>query len=62
MEATEKLTRYEIGLIQQMHDQQQYKCVDPAYLVQQLKRIDLPEKVSRFELAQKVIELEKDII
>ena len=62
MRVIEKLTRYEIGLIQQMHDEQQYRCVDQAYLTQQLNRIGLPEKVSRFELAQKVIELEKDII
>ena len=57
----ERLTRYELGMIQKMHDEQHYKCVDPEYLAQQLKRIDLPQEVSRFDLSQKVKELEREI-
>jgi len=55
----ERLTRYELGIIIQMHDQQHYKCVDQEYLAQQLRRMDLPPHVSRFELAEKVRELER---
>ena len=58
----ERLTRYELGMIKQMHDEKYYKCVDQEYLAQQLRRIDLPPEVSRFELAEKVGELEREII
>lgn len=40
-------------MIKQMHDQQHYKCIDPKDLAQQLNRIGLPLKASRFELAEK---------
>lgn len=43
-----------------MHDEQHYKCVDPEYLARQLKKIGLPSKVSRFELAERVRELERE--
>lgn len=59
---TEKLTRYELGRIQQMHGTAHYTCVDGNYLVQQLKRIGLHPKVSRFDLAQKIKELERKLI
>ena len=58
----ERLTRYELGMIVQMHDEQHYKCVDKEYLAQQLGRIDLPPNVSRFELAERVKELEREIL
>ncbi|MBS3151398.1 hypothetical protein J4443_03410 [Candidatus Woesearchaeota archaeon] len=57
----EGLTRYELGIIKQMHDEQHYKCVNQEYLAQQLRRIDLPPNVSRFDLAEKVRELERKI-
>ena len=57
----ERLTRYELGRIQQMHDTQHYMCVDPGYLAKQLARIDLPPRVSRFTLAQRIKELEAEM-
>ncbi len=57
----ERLSRYELGEIKRMHDEQHYKCVDPEYLAQQLKRMGLPPKVSRFELAEKIRELESQL-
>ena len=54
----ERLTRYELGMIKRMYDEQHYKCVDKEYLAQQLNRIGLSLQVSRFELAEKVGELE----
>lgn len=57
----ERLTRYELGMIQQMHDEQHYKCIDPKYLAQQLKRMGLPPKVSRFELAERIRKIEREI-
>jgi len=57
----DKLTRYELGMIKQMHDRQHYTCVDPKYLAEQLKRIDLPPRVSRFELAERVREIEQRV-
>jgi len=57
----ERLTRYELGIIQKMHDEQNYRCVSQEYLTQQLKRIDLPPEVSRFQVAERVRELEKEL-
>lgn len=57
----EKLSRYELGEIKRMHDEQHYKCVDPSYLAQQLERIGLPQKVSRFQVAGRVRELERKL-
>ena len=57
----EKLTRYELGQIEQMHDRAHYTCVSPEYLAKQLERIGLPPKVSRFDLAQRTKELEKEL-
>ncbi len=53
----ERLTRYELGMIIRMHDEQNYRCVTQEYIAQQLKRIGLPPNASRFEVAQKVREL-----
>jgi len=58
----EKLSRYELGCIQQMHDTAHYTCVDRNYLAQQLTRMGLPPKVSRFDLAQRIIELERELV
>jgi len=57
----EKLSRYELGEIRRMHDEQYYKCVNPEYLAQQLERIGLPPKVSRFELSERIRELEREL-
>jgi len=57
----EKLSRYELGEIRRLHDEQHYKCVNPEYLAQQLARIDLPPEVSRFEVAQRISELERKL-
>lgn len=57
----EKLTRYDLGQIQQMHDRAHYTCVTPEYLAQQLERVGLSSKVSRFDLAQRINKLEKEI-
>ena len=57
----ERLSRYELGEIKRMHDERHYKCVDQKYLAQQLERIGLPPKVSRFQVAERVRELENPI-
>ncbi|MBI5804164.1 hypothetical protein HY450_02880 [Candidatus Pacearchaeota archaeon] len=57
----ERLLRYELGEIRRMHDEQHYKCVFKEYLSKQLKRMGLPTRVSRFELAEKVRELESKL-
>ncbi len=58
----EKLSRYELGQIRQMHDRAHYTCVSPEYLAQQLERIDLPPKVSGFDLTQRIKQLENKLI
>jgi len=58
----EQLTRYELGIIQKMHDEQGYMCVDRKYLTQQLERIGLSGETSRFEVSQRVKELEGKLI
>ena len=58
---TEKLSRYELGEIQKLHDEAHYRCVSPEYLANQLKKIDLSVHCSRFEVAMRVQELERDI-
>ncbi len=55
----ERLTRYELAEIKRMYNEQHYRCLDPKFLAQQLKRIDLPPNVSRFELAERVREIER---
>ena len=57
----EKLSRYELGEIQRMHDEQHYKCIDPKYLAQQLAQIGIPPKVSRFGLSERIRELEREL-
>jgi len=57
----ERLSRYDLGEIKRMHDEQHYKCVDPKYLAQQLKRMGLPLNVSRFQVAERVRELEREL-
>lgn len=53
-----RLTRYELGEIENMHDRAHYTCVDPEYLAKQLARLNLPPKISRFDLAQRIKEIE----
>lgn len=55
------LSRYELGEIMRLHDEQHSKCVNPEYLTRQLKRIGLPPNVSRFEVAEKISELERKL-
>ena len=56
----ERLTRYQLGEIERLHDTSHQMCVRPKYLHQQLERIGLPPRVSRFEVAQRVREIERD--
>jgi hypothetical protein len=58
----ERLTRYELGAIMQMHDEQHYKCVNQEHLAEQLRRMGLPPRVSRFQVAERVRELEKGLL
>ncbi len=57
----EKLSRYDLGEIERMHDEQHYKCVNPEHLAQQLRRIGLPPQVSRFELSERIRELKRKL-
>ena len=57
----ERLTRYDLGDIKQTHDRAHYTCVSPDHLAQQLRRIGLPPNASRFEVAEKVRQIERDI-
>ena len=54
------LTRFELGQISQMHDRAHYTCVSPEYLAEQLEKIGLTPRVSRFDLAQKIKEIENN--
>lgn len=54
----ERLTRYKLGIIRQMHDSAHYTWVSQEYLTEQLARVGLPSKVSRFQLAQRIEEIE----
>ena len=53
-----RLSRYELGQIHEMHDQINYKCIDRKNLTEQLKIIGLPSRISRFDLAQRLKEIE----
>ena len=57
----ERLTRYDLGIIQKMHDEQHYTCADRKDLAEQLEKIGLPSNVSRFDLAQKIKQIEGEI-
>ncbi len=57
----EKLTRYELGIINEMHDKAHYTCINQKYLAQRLNRLNLPLNVSRFNLAQHIKEIETRI-
>ena len=57
----EGLSRYDMGEIQRIHDEQHYRCVTPEYVAKQLARIGLPPEASRFEVAQRISELEKKL-
>ncbi len=54
------LSRYDLRMINEMHDQQGYMCVDQEYLAQQLRRIGLLPNASRFEVAERVRQLERE--
>ena len=53
-----RLTRYELGQISQMHDEVDQKCINREELAKQLQIIGLPPKVSRYNLAQRLREIE----
>ena len=57
----ERLTRYQLGIIEKIHDEAHYNGVTQEYLAQQLERIGLPPRVSRFNLAQRIKELERQL-
>jgi len=57
----ETLTRYDLGEIRRLHDEAHYRQVTPDYVAKQLARIGLSKDVSRFEVAERVRELERDI-
>lgn len=56
-----RISRFELGMIYKMHDEKHYRCADSVYLAQQLNKIGLPSKVSRFELAERIKEIEREI-
>ena len=53
-----RLTKYELGQISQMHDEVNQKCINREELAEQLQIIGLPPKVSRYDLAQRLREIE----
>ena len=53
-----RLTRYELGQISKMHDEAHYRCIDRKDLAKQLEMIGLPARTSRFDLAQRLREIE----
>ena len=55
-----RLTRYELGQIHKMHDEVHYKCIDRKDLAKQLGIIGLPAITSRFDLAQRLREIESN--
>lgn len=55
------LSRYELGEIMRIHDEQHYRCVDKKYVTKQLEKIYLPPNASRFDVADKVRELERKL-
>ena len=57
----ERLSRYELGEIQRLHDEQHYRCASPEYVADQLKRIGLPARCSRFQVAMRIEEIEHDM-
>tara|TARA_Y100000294_G_C8396898_1_gene273141 strand:+ start:174 stop:365 length:192 start_codon:yes stop_codon:yes gene_type:complete len=54
----ERLTRYDLGKIQKLHDTFNYNCASRTHLNQQLERIGLPPNASRFEVAMRKREIE----
>ena len=54
------LSRYELGEIKRIHDTFHYMCVSIEYLSQQLERIGLPPRVSRYDVAQRVRGIENN--
>lgn len=57
----EGLTRYELGTIKQAHDRAHYTCITADELARQLRRIDLPYDASRFDVAERIRQIEKDM-
>jgi hypothetical protein len=57
----ERLTRYELGEIKRLHDKQRYRSISREYLASQLARIGLSSNASRFDVADKVGELERGL-
>lgn len=55
------LSRYELGVIRKLHDETHYREASLDYLAYQLARIGLPANVSRFRVAQRIKELEREI-
>ena len=54
-----KLSRYELGEIKKLHDEQHYRLVSPEYVDSQLRRIGLSRTASRFEVAERTKEIER---
>ena len=57
----ERLTRYELGTIKQSHDRAHYTCIKADDLAHQLKKIGLPPDASRFEVAERIRQIENDM-
>ena len=57
----EYLSRFELAEIRRMHDEQGYKCINKEHLAEKLAQIGLPPHVSRFEVSERIKELERRI-
>ncbi|MBU2458801.1 MAG: hypothetical protein ABIJ58_03160 [Nanoarchaeota archaeon] len=57
----EGLTRYELGMIRKVQDQAHYTCVSPDSLAQQMQRVCLLSNDSRFNLAQRIKQIEGEL-
>lgn len=57
----ERLSRDDLGIIQKLHDEYHYRDVSTEYVDSQLKRIGLSLYVSRFGVAKRIKELEREI-
>ena len=57
----ERLSRYQLGQIKKLHDEAHYRNVTPEDVTRELARIGLHSPCSRFQVAERVRELERGI-
>jgi len=60
--SVERLSRYDLGQIKKLHDEQDCRSVTREYVDYQLGRIGLRRDASRFEVAERIKELERRIV